>query len=335
MNKALVAEALKSIQKKYANELQNCNEFIRQELQSDAPQVPQLLDTIEKSRGKQLRPLIAFTIFSAFNKDMMQAARMAATFESLHVASLVHDDVIDNCDSRRSMPTMNQAFGNSQAVLLGDIIFTGIYKHAAKLGSIELVDQVSDTIKTLVEGELFQQAHSFNLDAKEEEYEVVIARKTSALLVLAGTASARYCGANEDQIKALESYFFNLGQLFQIADDMADFFLAGLDDDKDRGVDIANGFITLPWIYLLREVSDEEKNTISKLINSGEPCGYTNTTIKELSDRYQVKAQLNAKLDAHINEMKDALQGLSQDIDTSELQTYLNYVEISYKSFLF
>lgn len=334
MNKALVAEALKSIQKSYACELQTCNEFIRQELQSDVPQAPQLLDTIEKSRGKQLRPLIAFTIFSAFQKDMKEAARMAAVFESIHIASLVHDDVIDNCDSRRSMPTMNQAFGNSQAVLLGDIIFTGIYKHTAKLAKIWLVDQVSDTIKTLVEGELFQQAHSFKLDAKESEYEDVIARKTSALLVLAGTASAKFCEATDSQIKAVETFCFNLGQLFQIADDMADFFLAGLDDDKDRGVDIANGFITLPWIYLLAEVNDTEKQSISKLINSGEPCGYTHRTIKELSDRYQLKNKLAKKLQSHLDLMDKAIAELKQAIDTSELQCYLDYVEISYKSFL-
>ena len=182
-----------------------------------------MIETLDVSRGKQLRPLFCYSIFNGFGGDTSKASRLAAVFESVHVASLLHDDVIDKCQLRRNMPTMNELFGDGVAILLGDLVFVAIYELAASLGEIWLVNDVSKTIKLLVEGELLQQQYRYKEETSIKDYESVIYRKTAALLELCCYASARFSGQNEEVCEEFKKFGSSFGSIFQMVDDWADF----------------------------------------------------------------------------------------------------------------
>ena len=221
------------------------------------------------------------------------------------------------------MPTMNALYNDGVAVLLGDILFVNVYKLCVPLGDITLVDEVSDTISTLVEGELLQQSNSFDLDVKEETYLEIIRRKTSALLALCCRASIRMCGHGEEVMKAGEDFANAFGRMFQIADDWADFYKANEKDNKDRGVDIANGFITLPWIYLKASVQGEEGEVLNKILASKEPAGYDNPEIRELCSKYDIKGKMMLRMKSLYDDANQALDTLDQSFDSSELRIFL------------
>ncbi len=159
------AKDIASLLEKHSQLLEQCNSLVQDTLQSPAPQIADMAKTLKESRGKQLRPLISFTLAS----DHKQAAQIAAVFEAIHCASLVHDDVIDDCSVRRKLPTMNALYDNNTALLLGDILFTSVFQIAAQLPSW-VCTGAANTIKELAEGELLQQAYKNNLAVTREQY---------------------------------------------------------------------------------------------------------------------------------------------------------------------
>ncbi|MCM8531385.1 MAG: polyprenyl synthetase family protein [Lentisphaeraceae bacterium] len=319
------AVTLPGIQQKYKLQLDKTNAIIRQQMSSIAPQTQTLMETLDKSRGKQLRPLFCYSIFSGFQKDSEEAVRLAAVFESIHIASLLHDDVIDKCQLRRNLPTMNDVYGDGVAILLGDLVFVSIYQLAAATGQMWLVEEVSKTIKLLVEGELLQQQYRFNKDTCENDYKSVIYRKTAALLELCCYATAKSATNDEAQSENFKKFGSSFGLIFQMVDDWADFCRACKDDNKDRGVDIANGILTLPWLLLLENSSGETKEQLLSIINQGKPSGLTDPFIAQLAREIDLNKLMKNKV---LELKKDAEFSLNQlsDFDSSELTLFLNYI---------
>ena len=321
--------SLKEIQLKYKSALDDTNALICQQLESLAPQSDKLIETLNASRGKQLRPLFCYSIFNGFGASTDKASSLAAVFESVHIASLLHDDVIDKCRLRRNLPTMNKLFGDGVAILLGDLVFVAIYELAASLDELWLVSDISKTIKLLVEGELLQQQYRFKEETSIEDYESVIYRKTAALLELCCYASARFSGQEErvcEEFKKFGSYF---GSIFQMVDDWADFCKACQKDNKDRGVDIANGFITLPWLILLDQCTPSEKESLTAIINEGMPAGLNNSEVESLAEKYDLNSLMIAKLESYKKKAEEALDAVP-NFDSIELKTFLNFILIEF-----
>lgn len=325
----LQENGLKQIQLKYKSALDDTNALICGQLESLAPQTDKLIETLNASRGKQLRPLFCYGIFNGFDASTEKASRLAAVFESVHVASLLHDDVIDKCRLRRNMPTMNKVFGDGVAILLGDLVFVAIYELAASLDELWLVTDISKTIKLLVEGELLQQQYRFKEETSIEDYESVIYRKTAALLELCCYASARFSGQEENVCNDFKKFGSYFGSIFQMVDDWADFCKACKDDNKDRGVDIANGFITLPWLILLDQCDDQEKESLLAIINQGVPAGLNNSQVKALAEKYDLNSLMIAKLESYKTKAEDVLDSV-EDFDSLELKTFLNFILIEF-----
>ena len=326
---ALQKNGLKQIQHKYKDTLDETNALICKQLESLAPQSKKLIETLDASRGKQLRPLFCYSIFNGFDANSADASKLAAVFESVHVASLLHDDVIDKCTLRRNMPTMNEMFVDGVAILLGDLVFVAIYELAASLGELWLVSDVSKTIKLLVEGELLQQQYRFKEETSIEDYESVIYRKTAALLELCCYASARFSKQEDsvcEEFKKFGSYF---GSIFQMVDDWADFCKACQDDNKDRGVDIANGFITLPWLILLDQCDDQENQQLTAVINEGVPAGLNHPLVNSLADKYDLNSLMVRKLEEYKSKAEAVLDDVPH-FDSSEMKTFLNFVFLEF-----
>ena len=316
---------LKEIQLRYSSQLEETNALIRGQLHSIAPQTEILCNTLDSSRGKQLRPLLTYSIFHGAAPVDPKAAKLAAVFESIHVASLLHDDVIDQCKLRRNVPTINNIYNDGVAILLGDLVFVAIYQLAASMDEIWFVEKVNETVRLLIEGELLQQQQRFKPETAESEYKTIIARKTAALLELCCYASGRFSGMSEENSLKLKGFGRSFGIIFQIVDDWADFCRSRQDDHKDRGVDIANGFITLPWLILLDAADEDEKKTLIEIIGNAEPAGLNQDFIAQLADKYDLPAKMSSRIQALEDECREALQDIN-GFDCSELLTFLSFV---------
>jgi len=319
------SKSLKDIQERYLPLLDKTNELIRKNILTLAPQSQKLDATLQLSRGKQLRPLFTYSIFNGFNSNIDKAPHLAAVFESIHVASLLHDDVIDNCHLRRNMPTMNEIYGDGVAILLGDLVFVAIYRLAAQLNEMWLVNKVSDTIHILIEGELLQQQRKFDEDSTENDYKKIISRKTGSLLELCCYASARFAGQSESSALNLQEFGKHFGIIFQIVDDWADFCRSDQKDHKDRGVDIANGFLTLPWIILLEKCNATEKKELVEIIEAKSPAGLSNTLVNELSEKYNVASLIHEKITEHCKAASKYLEA-TPDFNSDEMLIFLDFV---------
>ncbi|MCM8538955.1 MAG: polyprenyl synthetase family protein [Lentisphaeraceae bacterium] len=326
-------KSLKDVHEKYSSLLDETNSLIRQHILTLAPQSKQLDSTLEASRGKQLRPLFTYSIFHGFGSQTEKAPHLAAIFESIHVASLLHDDVIDDCHLRRNMPTMNEIYGSGVAILLGDLVFVAIYRLAAALDEMWLIQKVNETIHVLIEGELLQQQRKFDEKSTESDYKGIISRKTASLLELCCYASAKYSGQNEESAIQLQNFGKNFGIIFQIVDDWADFCRSRKDDHKDRGVDIANGFLTLPWILLLEKCNEQEKDSLIKVIEAQKPAGLDNPLVQNLSDKYDIPKLIHDRISEHYRSASDSLNGLA-DFDDSELRIFLDFVMAEFNKIL-
>jgi geranylgeranyl pyrophosphate synthase len=184
---------LDELRRRHAATLDRVNSLIRAELASDAPQVEDLRQAVERGRGKQIRPLLVAEISRVFGREQ-DACLIGAVAESIHCASLVHDDIIDRCALRRGQATMNSLHGDAGALLLGDLLFTAVFSLAARQGESWLCAEAARTIKVLCEGELLQQACRGRVATPVSRYEEVIRRKTAALLEFAAYAAGRSAG---------------------------------------------------------------------------------------------------------------------------------------------
>lgn len=216
--------------------------------------------------GKRLRPqlcLLAYRHSSGNPVPTPAVYELAAAVELLHLATLVHDDVIDNADCRRSEPSVNITHGNRTAVLLGDFFF-GCFLAAAADSSSDILSLFAATIGNMVEGELAQAHHCRNLNLTEADYLDIIERKTATLIAAACEAGVRAAGANRDTINTFRGFGRALGSAFQIQDDILDYI--GNPDQLGKPLykDLKEGVITLPLIHALKH--SRHRNELARLL---------------------------------------------------------------------
>ncbi len=249
------------------------------ELLSDTPCVNQLVEHVERYRGKMLRPtLVVVSAMATVGRDDLGEQRdavltAAAVCEMVHMATLVHDDVLDDAQVRRRGATVNQLRGNETAVMLGDYLISHAYHLCSSLGRADISRAIAHATNTVCEGELLQLANRHNLDLDERTYFEIIRRKTAALCGLCCELPVRLrhpgAEANGDQnlARALFAYGEKLGIAFQIVDDILD--LAGDEKTvgKSVGRDLAKGKLTLPVIRHLQQADHAERQVIAGLLS--------------------------------------------------------------------
>lgn len=208
-----------------------------------------------RTGGKRLRPRLAVTagrLICGYVPDGL--IRFAAVTELVHAASLVHDDTLDDAGTRRGVRTVSAEWGSHVAVLVGDYLFAQAALLTAGLDSLRLMSLLAATIQALVQGELWQMSAAYRVDTSEQNYEARIGAKSASLFVLAAEGGATYAGGRPDQTAALQHYAERLGLAFQIVDDVLDYTGTDAELGKPAGSDLANGVITLPALYYLRDL---------------------------------------------------------------------------------
>jgi geranylgeranyl pyrophosphate synthase len=225
----------------------------------EPPDLRNAVETIVRSGGKRLRPTIILLIAAMFNKLERRAVDLASAIEMLHTATLVHDDLIDGSLMRRGTATLNAVWTPAATVLTGDYLFAIAAGLAARTNNVRVIRIFSETLGTIVAGELRQQFTNWTLRSTHDDYYARIYAKTASMFVLSTTAAGVIGGADEAQITALGEFGRNFGLAFQIMDDILDFTGEQASIGKPVGSDLRNGLITLPTIcYQKAHARDDE-----------------------------------------------------------------------------
>lgn len=237
--------------------------LLKQTLTSDSELIGQVSDYLFSRSGKLLRPGIIF--LSAGQTDDIRVVYAALAIELIHVATLLHDDVIDQSTKRRGVESVNYRWSNLISVLMGDYLFAKAFGLLVESGLQKLLKNFSVATQRVSVGELNQVYNTGNLDLAEEDYLRVISDKTASLFACAGEAGIICNGGDERKRRAMREYGENLGIAFQITDDLLDLVGETTKTGKQLGSDIREGWITLPLIYALRNGHKSYRDRIVKL----------------------------------------------------------------------
>ncbi|MCD6320441.1 MAG: polyprenyl synthetase family protein [Candidatus Desulfofervidaceae bacterium] len=233
-------------------------------LEARTPLAEEVSRYILKSGGKKLRPLLFVLSSHLCGCENGEEIRLAPIFEYLHVATLLHDDVIDEAHLRRGKPTANNVWGNTIPILAGDFLLARALELAASSGLLKMVQLLAQTTSWLAQGEILEIVKTDALDLSEKEYFEIINGKTAVLIAASSRLGAVLAGAEEDKENALQKYGHRLGLAFQIIDDVLDYIGSEKEFGKPVGHDIKEGKVTLPLIYALKACTLEEKKQVKK-----------------------------------------------------------------------
>lgn len=256
----------KAIQSLTASDMVKVNETIQAQLNSEVSLINQLGFYIVNSGGKRIRPLLAILSAKALGYEGQAHTTAAAFIEFIHTATLLHDDVVDESDMRRGKATANAAFGNAASVLVGDYIYTRSFQMMTGLGSLRILELMSDAVNVIAEGEVQQLINCNDPNTSEASYMQVIYSKTARLFEAATQVGAILNDASPETELALQNYGKYLGTAFQLIDDVMDYTSSGDDMGKNVGDDLAEGKPTLPLIHAMQHGQPEETAMIREAI---------------------------------------------------------------------
>lgn len=228
-------------------------------------QTPTMLITkigthLVKAGGKRLRPALYFLAARSRGEEVENLQSLAIALEMIHMATLVHDDVIDEASTRRGIPTANVKWGNQMSVLTGDYMFAKAFALVAEHRcQKEVLHSLSEVICSLSEGEIIQNSEAFDPKQTEEEYAERIAKKTANFIAASCELGAIVAKHSKLNIEALKEYGYCLGMAFQITDDILDIVASSEQLGKPAGNDIVQGMVTLPVIRALAVSEHKEE----------------------------------------------------------------------------
>jgi octaprenyl-diphosphate synthase len=263
-----------------APQLKAVDDLFAKELASDLPHVNQLVTHVAKFRGKMLRPMLVLLSGLASSEKSEEEnplknehITLATVVEMVHMATLVHDDILDGAEVRRRGATINYLHGNEAAVLLGDFLISHAYHLCSSIGTgggQEASRLIAHTTNIVCEGELTQNFNRGNWKLDEKTYNLIIYRKTAALTEGCCRVGAMFSTQRREWIDALALYGKQIGMAFQIVDDILDICGSQKSVGKSLGTDIEKGKLTLPMIHFLKHAAPQHRELLIGLLESQE-----------------------------------------------------------------
>ncbi len=305
-------------------QLESVEKLFRRELTSELACVNQLVRHVSRFRGKMLRPCLVLLSGRASGELADGHVVIATVVEMVHMATLVHDDVLDEAELRRKGATINHLRGNEAAVLLGDFLISHSYHLCSSLDSQLASRVIGYTTNQVCEGELLQIDNRNHFDLDEETYLRIITRKTASLCAACCQLGARLAGAADDWVERLELYGKSVGIAFQIQDDILDLIGDENTVGKTLGSDIQKGKMTLPIIHFLRSAPSEHRNLLRSLLASPEPDRVERIRNLILPSKSIEYARSRAR--QLVERAVDALQGLPDTEARRVLETMAGFV---------
>jgi octaprenyl-diphosphate synthase len=276
---------LEQIYRPIAADLESLDALLRRELATDDPFIGELVGHVLATRGKLIRPALALLSAAASGGADEQRFWLAGTVELIHIASLIHDDIIDASDLRRGVSTVNILWGNQIAVLLGDYLFATAFDLVSRIRHPEVAPTIARAAVAMSQAEI--QAVKLGAEPHEDEaaYFGIIRGKTARLLAAACRSGALVAGASGEVAEALESFGLNWGISFQITDDALDLISTPETRGKPIGSDIDAGKVTLPVIAALRQAAEPDRERLRALVQGASGDGALRE-LRGLVDRY-------------------------------------------------
>lgn len=254
-----ITELLKDDLDKYQVEFESA-------LKSDVKLINTVSKYIIQRRGKRFRPILTILSSHLCGEPNQNTYRAAAVMELLHIATLIHDDIVDDAEYRRGWPALNRVWKNKISLLMGDYVLSKSLIYMVKMKDFRVLDSIGKTAEDLSSGELLQVEKSLIKNMSEEVYYKMIEKKTASLIGAACELGALSVSQDESKINAMKEFGVNLGIAFQIKDDLFDLLGSKNETGKDVASDIISNMITLPIVYSLNNSSRENKRSINRLL---------------------------------------------------------------------
>ena len=310
-----------------ANELMQVELEFERQARSNVQVIDYLGEYLRASGGKRVRPALTILSNYAVGGDgaRFNSIRMATVMEFLHTATLVHDDIIDNADTRRKQPTVNALYGNETAVLMGDWLYMSAFETSLAERSLPILDILTRVTRKMTEGELLQLTLLGHADLSEAQYFDVLKRKTAYLFSASCEIGAILGEASEEQQSALRDYGLNLGTAFQLIDDLLDFTSSEDALGKAAGADLLGGKVTLPLIYL-REAEPKALEMLQTVLREGKYDAVTQQELRDALDSTGALDRARARADEYAENACAALENLPDSDYCDSLRSLPSYI---------
>jgi octaprenyl-diphosphate synthase len=250
-------------------ELQQVDQRIAAQVNAFDPALEGYIAYAVGGGGKRLRPLLALLSGGATGSLGSEHVDLAVIVELIHLATLVHDDIMDDAERRRGQPTVNARWGNSLSVLLGDVLFAHALNLATDFDDTRISRTIAQTATEVCSGEMIQTQRRFDLKLSREEYFRIIGMKTGSLFACAAELGAVINGAPDEVVRRLKNYGAQIGTAYQIYDDCLDIAGDEAETGKTLGTDLRKGKLTLPVLTLLESASDFDRERCATLVLDG------------------------------------------------------------------
>lgn len=286
----------------------------------------QVLEHIKHRGGKRMRPLLILLIAKNYGGVNDVTLRSAVGLELLHTASLVHDDVVDESKERRGQPSVNAVYNNKVAVLVGDYVLSTALLNISYTNNSDILRSIAELGRNLSNGEILQLSNIKNTEFSEDIYYDVIKMKTAALFEACCEVGTLSVNANERQIELAKEFGRNLGIIFQIRDDIFDYY-DSKEIGKPTGNDMAEGKLTLPVLYALNSTHDSEMEEIARKVKRNDVTRYEIARLVDFTKNnggIEYAEQKMLELRHKCMEFIDS-ESVSEEIRTS-LTAYIDYV---------
>lgn len=315
---------LSDIKKPVKNEMANFEAYFGRTMHSEIPLLKIILNYIFRRKGKQMRPLLVF-LTAKLNGEIAEPTYVAATFiELLHTASLVHDDVVDNASERRGVLSINALWNSKIAVLVGDYMLSRGLLIAVEKNRTDMLEIVSEAVKSMSEGELLQLQKARKLNIKEDDYFRIIRSKTAALIAACTACGARSVTDDPEIIRMMKDFGENIGIAFQIRDDLLDYEGNGL-TGKVSGNDIKEKKITLPLIHALENSTLLKKRHILGIIRNKKKTRPEITEVVSFVSDYGGMEYAELKMNQYRDKALAILDTYQDSEVKNSLKEFVNY----------
>jgi len=317
---------LKAISIPIEDELEHFQDQFSKVLKSNVALIDIITKYLLKQKGKRIRPILVILsakLCGEVNKRTYVAANLV---ELLHTATLIHDDVVDEAETRRGIASINAVWKNKAAVLIGDYLLSSGLLLAIEGNEYEFLRYTSEAVKRMSEGELLQIQKARNFDASEETYFKVISDKTASLLKSCCTMGALSTTADTDHIKRLGIFGENLGIAFQLKDDYLDYAGRKKLLGKSVGNDLKEKKFTLPLIIALKNAPKKKSSEIMKLIKSDTKKKFD--TVHDFVYEFGGMEYTQNKIEEYSNKAKEAISVFGESDTKQSLLKLVDFLEV-------
>lgn len=283
---------------------------------------------IIRHKGKHIRPVLTLLASRVCGQPTLNSYRAAALIELMHIATLIHDDVVDEAEKRRGFPSINNLWKNKIAVLMGDFIFSKTLINMVSLKDFSTLKLIADTAEKLAAGEILQIEKALTRSMTEEVYYEMINKKTASLISTSCELGAITSTGEARDRKAMIMYGTKLGMAFQIKDDLFDLLGSEKQTGKNIGADVKRNMMTLPLIYTYERTTKTEHRKLKKIMN------LKNKSRSDLNDLNQIvhKAGGFNYAEQKINDFSDqAIEAISIYPDSSYKQSMVDLISFNAK----